>query len=305
MLTICISIAKEFFMENIPDIPDIISVKPEISNLEFTNAGGYKAVYKGVLNGVIEAIKVIYLPPDNEIDNRHQVIARVKREIDALKLCTTNHLVKLGQLPLGFVEIKGKDYLIYSEEFIDGNTLKDKIAQNYLPAWRELKTLTSSLMEAIAELDKRSFVHRDIKPGNIIATFNLDRPFILLDLGIAFKMGGTDLTGVGGPPGTLRYVSPELLKPNYKDFLDIRSDIYSAAVTIFEYASGKHPLCKTGDYQQTTIYRILKQQPEKLKKLRPDLPDNFCNLVNRCMKKEPALRFRKPFDILENLETIE
>jgi serine/threonine protein kinase len=58
----------------------------------------------------------------------------------------------------------------------------------------ELAEIGISLLSAIADLAMKNIIHRDIKPENVIATDLPDRPFILLDLGIAFVVGGTRLT---------------------------------------------------------------------------------------------------------------
>ena len=293
-------------MDNIPKIEDIISVKQEINSLHYVGTGGFKAVYKGNISGQEEAIKLIYLPPeDDEFERREEITARIKREFDILRQCQTAYLVKLGRMPLELITIKDIDYLIYSEEFIEGDSLKTKVQNKYSPDLNELKLLTNCLMECLVELNSVNLIHRDIKPGNIMATPDPVRPFILLDLGIAFKIRGTDLTVRGGGPiGTLQYIAPELFRPDYKDSLDIRSDIYSAGVTIFEYASGLHPLTKAGEEDIATMYRILKIQPEKLYSKRPDIPEQFCKMIDRCIKKMPALRFPNPSKVLKQLEEI-
>lgn len=131
-----------------------------------------------------------------------------------------------------------------------------------------------------------------------------ERPFVVLDLGIAFKVGGTELTPPGGGPlGTPLYMAPELFRPNYKDTLDIRADIYSSGVTIFEFAVGTHPLARRDEDAYTTMYRILHQRPAKLHSLRPDLPAWFCEIIDRCIKKTPALRFREPKVFLQHMES--
>lgn len=289
-------------MNNIPKIKDVLSVKPEISSLIYVDKGGFKAVFKGTISGKEEAIKLIYLPADDD-GRRTEITARVKREFDTLQRCQTPYLVKLGTLPLELVKINNIDYLIYSEEYIDGDSLKKKIAEGHQPDFEELTLLTTCLMKSLVEIEKLDIIHRDIKPGNVMAASSRERPFILLDLGIAFKMRGTELTARGaGPIGTLQYIAPELFTSNYKDMLDIRSDIYSAGVTIFEYASGLHPLTRPEEDLGTTIYRILNVQPEKLSTIRNDLPELFCEMIDRCIKKLPALRFPRPESVLSKLE---
>ena len=293
-------------IENIPTTDDIQKVKPEIKDLEYVDKGGFKVVFKGNIFGKEEAVKLIYLPKeDEESGKRSEIAARVRREFCVLQQCKTDCLVKLGSIPLELVTIKSIDYLIYSEELIKGESLKKRIQDSYQPNFKELKILAVCLMNCLVELNNQDIIHRDIKPGNVMVTNDPKRPFVLLDLGIAFKIRGTDLTARGAwPIGTLLYIAPELFRPDYKDLLDIRSDIYSAGVTIFEYASGLHPLVKPDEDFGTTIYRILKMPPDRLSLRRPDMPDQFCEIIDRCIKKLPALRFANPNSVLRRLEEI-
>ncbi len=292
-------------MDHIPNVDELQSVRPDLTQVEFVASGGFKAVFKAKLREQVEAVKVVYIPPEAEEEtSREEIVARVKREIDALKLCCTNRLVSLGSIGLQMIKIGGRDYLIYSEEFLTGETLRFRIRNGERPNIEELVCLTRCLTEALEAIALIGHIHRDVKPGNVIATGNPARPFVLLDLGIAYKIHGTDLTGRGGPPGTLLYMAPELFRPDYKSMLDIRSDIYSAGVTIFEYASGAHPLARTDESEYTTVYRIVYQPPTKLGTLRTDLPEAFCRMIDRCIKKLPALRYANPRALLQELQEV-
>ena len=293
-------------MSNIPtpEIKDLANARRDISNIQFVAAGGFKAVYKAEIKGQTEAVKLAYLPPEQEEDDRAEIEARVKREINVLRLCETDCLVHLGSIELTQIRIGAHDYFIYSEEFIAGETLMQRIKQKDKPSFSQLKFLSCCLMKSLSVIDKAGHIHRDVKPGNIMVTDNSKRPFVLLDLGIAYKVHGTELTRKGEHPGTTYYMAPELFSPNYRDVLDIRSDIYSAGITIYEYASGEHPLARQGENIGTTINRILNQQPRKLKELRADLPDSFCELVDRCIKKLPALRYSRPAIVSNIMEGI-
>ncbi len=291
-------------MEHIPTPEQLVQARPEARNLQFVATGGFKAVFKATLGQKVEAVKVVYIPPvAREDSSRDEIAGRVKREIEALRLCKSNRLVKLGNLELQAFSINQRDYLIYSEEFLEGETLKARIARGHRPDSAEVRLLARCLMQGLSELERIGHIHRDVKPGNILALAEAERPFVLLDLGIAFKLHGTELTvRGGGPPGTLLYMAPELFRPNYKEALDIRSDIYSAGVTLFEYAALQHPLARRGEDIGTTVYRILRQAPPKLASLRSDLPERLCNGIDRCMKKMPALRYRNPLSFLSELE---
>ncbi len=266
-------------------------------------AGGFKAVYKAEIHGRVEAVKVVYIPPETEENgSREEIIARVKREIDALSRCRTNRLVALGSLALEPISVGGHDYLIYSEELLPGDSLRQRMKTR--PGYQELRVLMQCLMEALRAIEQSGHIHRDIKPDNLMVTGLPERPFVVLDLGIAFKLRGTELTARGGPPGTVIYMAPELFQPQYKEALDIRADIYSAGVTVFEYAAGEHPFHRRGEGEYTTVYRILHQPPAKLAELRPDLPKPFCRMVDRCFKRLPALRYPNPVAVLRALEAM-
>lgn len=286
-----------------PSPQELAAARSDLADIEYVNVGGFKAVYKARLQGKTQAVKLVYVPPETEQNNNgSEIPARVKREIDILRQCNNNSLVHLGSMELEPILIGNNTFLIYSEEFIDGDDLKKMIGHKYRPSFDELQSLTTCLMQALDAIDSVGHIHRDVKPGNVMATGNPSRPFVLLDLGIAYKVHGTELTRKGGPPGTTYYMAPELFGPSYRDVLDIRSDIYSAGVTIFEYASGIHPLASRGEDERTTIYRILCQPAKKLNEVRPDLPQTFCEMIDRCIKKMQALRFSTPADVLKRLE---
>ncbi len=278
-------------MEHIPDTNQLKGALKNVESLSFVDQGGFKAVYKGYIREKIEAIKVVYIPSNIDEEDREELIGRVKREIEILDKCKSSEFVRLGSLPPESVYINNIEYVIYSEEFLDGVNLRTKIKQDHEPDIIELIKLTLCLLNAIKILKKNDLIHRDIKPDNTIKLKNTERPFVILDLGIAFKIHGTALTRNSMfRPGTLPYMAPEMFNPKFRETLDYRSDLYSAGVTIFEYASRIHPIRKRDDDEYTTMYRIIKYKPPPLSILRPDLPSSFCEIIDQLIKKLPALR---------------
>ncbi len=279
-------------MEHLPDIKQLQdSLKGKVDRLSYFDQGGFKAVYKGYVHERPEAIKVVYIPADINEEDRIELIGRVKREIEALDKCKSPEFVRLGSLPPESININRIDYIIYSEEFLDGENLRSKLKENYKPDLPELVQLTKTLLKAIKLLKENDLIHRDIKPDNAIKLKSPERPFVILDLGIAFKIHGTALTRNSMfRPGTLPYMAPEMFNPRFRENLDYRSDMYSAGVTVYEYASGVHPIRKRGEDAYTTMYRILKTQAQPLSTLRPDLPPDFCKIIDQLIKKLPALR---------------
>jgi serine/threonine protein kinase len=135
-------------------------------------------------------------------------------------------------------------------------------------------------------------VHRDIKPANIFATGLADRPYVLLDFGIAYNVDEPGLTvNPSHIPHTPLYMAPEMLDPNFRESLSYRADLYAAGVTTFEFATGGiHPLAKPHDSLAKTYTRVLSQEPTRLATLRSDLSKPLTSLIDQLMKKNPALR---------------
>jgi serine/threonine protein kinase len=191
----------------------------------------------------------------------------VSREVEILNRCTTPYLVKPASLALKGYNVSGGYYAIYSEEFLDGPDLWKLIRQKGTPPdEKEAKLLLRCLLLAIQELWSMRYVHRDIKPENVIKLADSHRPFVLIDLGIAFGLLATGLT-VQGTPCTARYLAPEMANPAFRTSLDFRSDLYTSAITVFEYVTGQHPVARDSDDLIRTVTRAINDPPKPLRSL--------------------------------------
>lgn len=282
-----------------PIPPDILSARfPEHTGFEFMNSGGYKTVYSIVrADGEPEVLKVIRLPlegaTEEEVAFRRQELGRARREVALLRDCTSPFVVKLGSVFPAIHEIEGEECVVYSEERLPGQDLKALIASKSAPSAEEIKLLLSCLVQAIRSLWRdQHTVHRDIKPANVVATGIVERPYVLLDLGIAYNVREAGLTANADDiPATPQYMAPEMLDPNFREHLSYRADLYATGVTAFEFATGGiHPLARSADDVIRTISRILRQEPRVLASDRPDLPATLTTLVDQLIKKNPALR---------------
>ena len=191
-----------------PDIHELERVLPDYSDISYVATGGFKVVFSGFVNGQKEAIKAIYIPSAAdgfEPEQIDQLIARAKREIEALGKCACPEIVKRASLvPLIIPTTAGK-YLVYSEEFLSGLALADVIQSGIKPSVQELAMVFRFLISVMEQMIQSGYLHRDIKPANIIVTEVPEHPHVILDMGIAYKMQGTQLTQGPTPPGTLRY----------------------------------------------------------------------------------------------------
>lgn len=281
---------------------EVAALCPDFVGISELAQGGFKTVYRAEINGEREVIKVVEIPdgavdPKLEPDQdryRDECIRRVEREVDILKKCQSPFLVKTGSLPLATHNVNGHDYVIYSEEFLDGPNLWQICrGTTYRPDEAEAKMLMKCLLKAIQEIWSLKVIHRDIKPCNVIKLSDPDRPFVLLDLGIAFSQRESGLThnaALRNPVATFRYLAPEMGDPNFRSNLDYRADLYTSALTVFEFSTGEHPIARDNDDDVQTVTRALRQAPRPLSDLRPEFSSRFSDLIDQLLKKKPALR---------------
>jgi serine/threonine-protein kinase len=287
-----------------PDVSAVARIAPEASNLREIGSGGFKTVYQAEINGITEAVKLVHIPSDDTDPSvREENQRRIEREIGILRDCETPYLVKLGSIAPRQEIIGDEGYLAYSEEFLPGESLRELINARHRPTIRELALVGICLLNAVEELAGKNVIHRDIKPDNIMKTNLGERPYVVLDLGIAFQVGGTPLTRDSGRiPGTLYYIAPEMLDLGFRQNLDYRADLYTIGLTLYEFASGTNPFKDPADQQYTTLYRIKTKTPPRLMNSRNDLPAEFCGLVDQLMKKIPALRPSNIPTLLKRME---
>ena len=134
-------------MQNKPDLQGLIDALPDIQEIDFCAEGGFKAVYKAKSANTHEALKVIYVPREEEDkDIRDEIVARVKREINSLAICTCPYLVKLGSMQPQLYLIGEHEYIVYTEEFLDGQSLLEMIRAGHRPNLEECKMLFRCLL---------------------------------------------------------------------------------------------------------------------------------------------------------------
>jgi eukaryotic-like serine/threonine-protein kinase len=277
-----------------PPIDQVRTHFPAFQFASLLGSGTFKAAYKVKNGDQWETLKLFHLPdfsyaPD-PISAHKSFVGRFSREIELLGQCNCPHLVKLGSVSPKEVNIVGENFIAYSEEFLDGEQLRTIIARGSLPSEDDLFSLLRCLVLSVTHLwENHQCVHRDIKPENIIRRTEPIDGFTLFDLGITFAVGGTRFTEFGTSPGTPPYRAPEMLDVNYADNLDARTDLYSVGVTVFEYASGQHPLGPF-PFHTSIDSLILSQPPRAIETLRTDLSDNLCQIINRLNRKRAPLR---------------
>ncbi len=137
---------------------------------------------------------------------------------------------------------------------------------------------------ALDAAHQAGFVHRDVKPGNIMVT--PDGRVLLTDFGIAKGLdGGDDLTSDNVMMGTAKYLSPEQVRGRK---LDGRADLYSLGLVLYECLAGRVPF--VGSTDADTALARLQRDPTDLARLRPTLSKGLVELIHRLLSRNPNRR---------------
>ncbi len=185
-------------------------------------------------------------------------------------------------------------------EYVPGGSLEARIATGPLPL-DDLTRFGAAIAEALHSAHARGVLHRDLKPGNVVLTES-GQPKIL-DFGIAALMdtdpNAAKLTQAGMILGSLPYMAPEQLAD---DPTDARTDIYALGVLLFEMATGRRPFIK--ERREALMFEIFSTAPPSLQSLRPEIPAALDQLVDACLRKEPAERPASAAQVAESLRAI-
>ena len=251
--------------------------------------GGMGVVVAATHVGLDQRVALKILHP--EIANQPDVVARFVREARASAKLRSEHACRVTDV--GELE-GGQPYI--EMELLEGRDLASRIAEAPLPIEIAAEYVAQACI-AIAEAHGLGIVHRDLKPANLFLTQRLDgTPLVkVLDFGIAtapaaeeFKI--TKTTTVMGSPG---YMSPEHLR-SARD-VDVRSDIWSLGVILYEAVSGRLP------FQAQTItelaVKVVMDAPDPL----PEIDPAFAAVIFRCLEKAPSQRYQSVAELSHDL----
>jgi hypothetical protein len=170
-------------------------------------------------------------------------------------------------------------------EFIPGPTFKQVIAaEPPLPIDGAL-AYAAQLCAGLTHAHKAGVIHRDIKPGNLM--LDEDDRLRIVDFGVALVTDGSQAKA-SLVAGTLAYMSPEQANG---DAVDGRSDIFAAGAVLYEMLARQPAFLRKGDSAAAAPKRIVHDDPEPLRSLRPDVSPGVERIVMTALAKDPAARF--------------
>ena len=183
--------------------------------------------------------------------------------------------------------------LFYAMELVEGQDVATRLRDKQRFTPEEVLHVADGVVKALAAGWKYRIVHRDIKPSNILLT--PDGNVKVADFGLAksLRIPKSDSRLIAG---TSEYISPE---QGMGKAVDIRSDIYSLGVVLYELLMGRPPFKSDGSFT-FVVYQHVHSTPPALGPLTGDgaIPPAVKDLIQKCLEKKPENRFQSPEELL-------
>lgn len=256
--------------------------------------GGMGEVYRAKHERLGMAVAVKILTEVNE-----EMVRRFEREATLMARVRHPNVVAIadfGQTPAGLPCIV--------MEFIKGEDLGARMKRRGALPWREALFVIRGILSGLDALHAAQVLHRDLKPDNVVIAPGEPEVVKLIDFGIAKPTGGgggTRLTSTGSVVGTPAYMAPEQLL-GYD--LDVRSDLYTAGMILFELLTGTLP----GEgHDMAGVLRRLKTDPvpPKAPADLPPLPRLLCDIVVAALQGAPDRRPTSAKEFIARLAEVE
>ncbi|MCB0209297.1 MAG: protein kinase [Anaerolineae bacterium] len=251
-------------------------------------AGGMAKVYlaEDISGNELVAVKVLYPQFSQDIS----FIQRFNREAKLASTLTDSHIVRV----LDYGADRDLQYLVM--EYVEGRDLNSALKEKGPFEWKYALEILDQLATALEHAHVHGVVHRDIKPQNLM--LNDSGLLKVLDFGIARIPTLPSLTQ-SGFIGSPYYASPEQAMG---EEVDIRSDLYSAGIVLYEMLSGRIPFDAKSPW--SIISQHITSDPPPIEIPGREIPKNIEDLLKRMLAKRPDERFQTPTDLRQGIATV-
>ncbi len=232
------------------------------------------------------AIKVLH----PELARDPDVVARFQREAESASSIGHPNVIDVYDV---HKTQDGVPYIV--GEFLEGQEFGTQLEQQGRVDVPTAVHVTRQVCRALAAAHKKGIVHRDMKPENVFLVQHDGAVTVkVIDFGIstAAAGGNANLTKTGMIMGTPSYMSPEQARG---DKVDARADIYALGAMLYHALTGKKPF--NADDPTSTLSLVLTEEPDRPRKVNPEIPEALELVVQRAMAKDPSDRFQTMEDL--------
>ncbi|TWT43795.1 Serine/threonine-protein kinase PknB [Phycisphaerae bacterium RAS1] len=256
-------------------------------------AGAMAVVYKGRQLSLNRTVAIKILP--KRMSKNAEFVERFYREGRAAAQLNHNNIVQA--IDVG--EAGGFHYFVM--EFVEGCTVYDELAQNLVYAEKEAIGIITQIANALSHAHERGFIHRDVKPKNIMLT--KERVAKLADMGLARETTDLDaaMAEAGRAYGTPYYISPEQIRGEVD--IDARADLYSLGATFYHMVTGRVPF--EGATPSTVMHKHLKEAVTPPDHLNTRLTAGCGAMIEKLLAKNREERYPSARELLEDLDLLE
>jgi len=250
--------------------------------------GSMGTVFEGVDGaGRRLAVKVL----SGEMARNPELVERFRRE--AMAAAHLPHPNVTAVIDFG----EEGDRLYLAMELLEGSDLKVLIERAGLPYLSEKLGIMRQVAAGMAAVHAMGLVHRDLKPANIHVT--PEGVAKIMDFGLV-RLSDSSMTRTGMVMGSPAYMAPEQLRG---EKVDARSDVFSLGAIFYELISGKRAF--PGKQITEILMAVVMREPAPLAGCAPDTPFPVAFAVDRCLRKDPAERYRNAGELHAALEVLE
>ncbi|UCH82999.1 MAG: protein kinase [Candidatus Latescibacterota bacterium] len=256
--------------------------------LEELGSGGMGVVYKAHDLKLDRAVALKFLPHHlGHSDTQRERFAREARAASALdhpNVCTIYEIDETED---------GRTFIAMG--FCGGESLDKVIGRGVVPLDTVIGVATQ-VASGLASAHETGIIHRDIKPANIMV--NAEGSVKIVDFGLAKLTRQTILTAEGTTIGTVAYMSPEQAQGGE---VDLRTDIWSLGVVLYEMIAGMLPF--SADHDAAVLYKIVNEEPEPIGSCRGETPQGLATIIHRALAKNPARRYESMNEMSSALQS--